>query len=395
MRRLFGILLGGLAVTVAASAALPGPALAASAAALPGPAPAAPAVSPGAPGLPGGGPAVRAAASAPAGIQGVDVSSHQGNVSWDAAYRAGARFAYVKATESVTYRNPYYAQQYDGSRQVGMIRGAYHFALPHKSGGAAQADHFVRNGGGWTADGWTLPGVLDIEFNPYQSSNGLDICYDLSPAQMVDWIRAFSDRYLALTGRLPAVYTNTYWWQTCTGDSAAFGDHPLWLARYSSSIGALPAGWTRHAIWQYADSGVLPGDQNVFNGTAEELGLLATGGKAAAPARPAAGKAATRITSVNARPEPVRKGRKLTVSGTLRQTAGNRALPGQRVAIRFKARGSRTWRTMATVRTGSGGAFRKRFRAVRDGSWQVVYAGDALRLASRSRSDRVDVRPRR
>ena len=42
----------------------------------------------------------------------------------------GVRFAYVKATEGRTYRNPYFAQQYNGSYNVGMIRGAYHFALP-------------------------------------------------------------------------------------------------------------------------------------------------------------------------------------------------------------------------------------------------------------------------
>ncbi|MFC4061979.1 lysozyme [Planomonospora corallina] len=403
MRRLPGLLLGAAAVTVAAAATIPAPAAAAPGRVSSPPAAAAAGVTATTAATMTAG-AAAAASSVPAGVQGMDVSSHQGNVSWSQAYRDGARFAYVKATESVTYRNPYYAQQYQGSRQAGMVRGAYHFALPHKSGGAAQADYFVAGGGGWTADGWTLPGVLDIEFNPYQSSNGLDICYDLSPAAMVSWIRAFSDRYLALTGRRPAIYTNTYWWQTCTGGSAAFGDHPLWLARYSSAVGALPAGWTRHAIWQYADSGVLPGDQNVFNGTHEQLKLLAGGGTTAAPvqapAKAPAGTAAkrpvrtaTRVTSVNAWPEPVRKGRTITVSGTLRQAAGTRrGIAREPVVIRFKARGSRTWATMGTVTTTSGGAFSRRFKAVRDGSWQVLYRGDSLRLASSGGSDYVDVR---
>ncbi|GIM94689.1 hypothetical protein Ato02nite_064820 [Paractinoplanes toevensis] len=41
-----------------------------------------------------------------------------------------------------------------------MIRGAHHFALPNRSSGSAQADFFVGRGGGWSADGRTLPGAL-------------------------------------------------------------------------------------------------------------------------------------------------------------------------------------------------------------------------------------------
>src|SRR5687768_1830905 len=101
------------------------------------------------------------------GIQGLDVSGHQPNVDWQQQWNMGARFAYVKATEGNYYTNPSYSSQYQGSRSVGMIRGAYHFAIPNWSSGADQARYFVRNGGGWSADGATLPPVLDFEFNPY------------------------------------------------------------------------------------------------------------------------------------------------------------------------------------------------------------------------------------
>ena len=88
---------------------------------------------------------------------GMDVSGHQGSVDWAAAWSAGARFAYSKATEGTGYTNPYFAQQYNGAYHVGMIRGAYHFALPDRSTGTAQADYFIRHGGGWSTDGRTLP----------------------------------------------------------------------------------------------------------------------------------------------------------------------------------------------------------------------------------------------
>jgi GH25 family lysozyme M1 (1,4-beta-N-acetylmuramidase) len=104
---------------------------------------------------------------APAGLPGLDVSSWQGNVDWVAVAANGARFAYVKATESTTYVNPYFSQQYGGASQVGLVRGAYHFALPDRSSGAEQADWFAAHGGAWSADNQTLPGALDIEYNPY------------------------------------------------------------------------------------------------------------------------------------------------------------------------------------------------------------------------------------
>src|SRR5687767_1107948 len=105
----------------------------------------------------------RAARLRPEGsVPGMDVSSHQGDVDWAGAWADGARFAYVKATEGTGYRNPHFAQQYNGSYDVGMIRGAYHFALPDRSDGAAQADFFAANGGGWSRDGKTLPGAVDL-----------------------------------------------------------------------------------------------------------------------------------------------------------------------------------------------------------------------------------------
>ncbi|CAM5565128.1 hypothetical protein SANTM175S_00242 [Streptomyces antimycoticus] len=54
-------------------------------------------------------------------------------VDWAALWDDNVRFAYVKATESTTYENPSFAAQYNGSFQQGMIRGAYHFALPDRS----------------------------------------------------------------------------------------------------------------------------------------------------------------------------------------------------------------------------------------------------------------------
>ncbi|MFV8186608.1 lysozyme [Streptomyces sp. AF1B] len=215
-------------------------------------------------------------ASAASLPKGHDVSSHQKNVDWSRAKANGARFVYIKATESTTYRNPYFTKQYDGARKAGIIRGAYHFALPDKSSGRTQAAYFARNGGRWSADGWTLPPALDIEYNPYDKKHK---CYGLSHASMVGWIRSFSAEMYRRTGRHPVIYTTTRWWNTCTGSSRAFAsNHALWLARPNSEdAGALPAGWSFWTFWQYGSSGSLPGDQNLFNGSAAQLKQFARG----------------------------------------------------------------------------------------------------------------------
>ena len=201
-------------------------------------------------------------------VSGIDVSSHQGEVDWQHHVDQGNRFAYVKATEGGSYTSPDFAQQYTGSANAGMIRGAYHFAHPDSSSGAAQAEYFIANGGGWSPDGRTLPGALDIEYNP----NG-PTCYGLSADQMGSWIEEFSTTYRTLTGRYPVIYTSTNWWSRCA--SGDFGStNPLWVANYNGGVGELPAGWSSHTIWQHSSN---PIDQNAFNGTENQLKKLAEG----------------------------------------------------------------------------------------------------------------------
>lgn len=201
---------------------------------------------------------------------GMDVSNYQGSVAWSTAYANGARFAYVKATEGTTYTNPSFASQYNGSYNAGIIRGAYHFALPDRSSGATQGNFLVDHGGGWSADGKTLPPAIDLEYNPYGAT-----CYGLSQSQMVAWIHDIANTVKSRTGRDPVFYTSTSWWTTCTGNSAAFSANPLWVARYASSVGTLPASWSYQTIWQNADSGVFPGDQDKFNGALDRLQAFA------------------------------------------------------------------------------------------------------------------------
>ncbi|MGH3377906.1 MAG: GH25 family lysozyme [Actinoallomurus sp.] len=206
----------------------------------------------------------------PGGLPGLDVSHYQGTINWATVKSQGAQFAYMKATEGTTYRDPTFSTNYLNSYNQGIVRGAYHFAQPASSTGAAQADYFAAHGGAWSADGRTLPGMLDIEYGATST------CYGLSQASMRTWITSFLNEYHAKTSRWATIYTTTDWWTTCTGNTSAYGGNdPLAIARYSSSVGTLPAGWGFYTFWQFADSGTFPGDQDVFNGAHDRLVALA------------------------------------------------------------------------------------------------------------------------
>ncbi|OQE34697.1 hypothetical protein PENCOP_c016G05927 [Penicillium coprophilum] len=206
------------------------------------------------------------ATAASATVQGFDISSYQPSVDFAGAYAAGARFVMIKATEGTSYISAAFSSQYTGATNAGLIRGGYHFAQPASSSGASQAKYFISHGGGWSNDGLTLPGMLDIEYNPSGAS-----CYGLSASAMVAWIKDFGETYKSAAGRYPMIYTTTDWWNTCTGGSTAFGDYPLAIARYSSSVGAIPAGWEFQSFWQNSDAYSFGGDSEIWNGSLDAL----------------------------------------------------------------------------------------------------------------------------
>jgi GH25 family lysozyme M1 (1,4-beta-N-acetylmuramidase) len=203
-------------------------------------------------------------------LPGIDVSAYQGDINWGSIARY-LDFSYAKSTEGTYYTNPDFYNQYVGPYDAYLKRGAYHFAIPDNSSGETQANYFIAHGGGWSGDGRTLPGALDIEYNPYGSE-----CYGLTQSQMVSWVRDFVDQYAYREHVYPVIYTTTDWWTSCTGDYSGLGRYdPLWIANYSASHGGtLPRGWGFYTFWQYRDSGSLPGDQDVFNGAYSQLRAL-------------------------------------------------------------------------------------------------------------------------
>lgn len=219
----------------------------------------------------GAAPVVSRDVSVQATVPGIDVSHWQGAINWTSVRNAGIQWAYIKATESTNYKDPRFNTNYPAAYYAGVIRGAYHFARPAASSGAAQANYFATNGGAWSRDNMTLPGALDLEAG----------CHGLSQAAMRNWILDFYNTYKARTGRDMVIYTTRSWWSSCTGGWTGMASRsPMWVAHWGVSAPALPAGWSFYTFWQYTSTGSVSGisgnvDRNHFNGARDRLIALA------------------------------------------------------------------------------------------------------------------------
>ncbi|MFG2935880.1 hypothetical protein [Streptomyces sp. NPDC048282] len=100
--------------------------------------------------------------------------------------------------------------------------------------------------------------------------------------------------------------------------------------------------------------------------------------------------------TVNASPEPVKKGRTVTVTGKLTRAdwvnGTYKGYQGQPVKLQFRKKGSTTYTTLKTVTTGSGGTLRTTTKAKTDGYFRYVFTGSATTGPATAAGDFVDVR---
>lgn len=220
--------------------------------------------------------AMTAAHASDAALDGPDVARYQhphgAAINWKKAADSGASFAFVKATESTSYTNPYFADDYAAAQKAGLVRSAYHFARPKADLQTArdQAAFFVETAGTASTKG-DLPLTLDLE-----EAGGL------APKTLIAWTHAFVDQMRTLTSRPVIIYTYPYFWQHAMGNTTDFADLPLWIASYRSGgpKTPLPGGWSSWTFWQYTANGHIPGitaavDRSKFAGTQADLEALA------------------------------------------------------------------------------------------------------------------------
>jgi GH25 family lysozyme M1 (1,4-beta-N-acetylmuramidase) len=242
-------------------------------------------------------PTTPTAQSAARSLAGLDVAGYQHPVTgqypngvpidWPQVAAEGYRFASVKGTEGDYYVNPWAATDLADAKAAGLDVDPYHFAIPNVSSGPEQAEFAVEYSG-YAPGAQMMPLMLDIEYDPYVSSDGTNECYGLSASQMTAWISGFITTAQSLTGQYPIIYTTANWWDTCTGGSTAFSADPMWVAAYGFASPPLPAGWSSWSFWQYTSGGTVPGvdsqgttDLDSFSPTA--IGLIDPGALASRP----------------------------------------------------------------------------------------------------------------
>lgn len=100
--------------------------------------------------------------------------------------------------------------------------------------------------------------------------------------------------------------------------------------------------------------------------------------------------------TTNASPEPVTKGKPITVTGKLTRanwsTKKYGAYSGRSVSLQFRAKGSDTFKTVKKATTSSTGGLKTTVTASVDGYYRWVYYGNSTTGVATSVSDYVDVR---
>ncbi|MFE7480581.1 calcium-binding protein [Streptomyces sp. NPDC057552] len=100
--------------------------------------------------------------------------------------------------------------------------------------------------------------------------------------------------------------------------------------------------------------------------------------------------------TANASPEPVKKGKTITVTGKLTranwETFKYQGYGKQSVKLQFKKKGAKTYKNIKTVKSSSAGALKTTVKATVDGHWRYSFAGTSSTPAVTSAADYLDVK---
>lgn len=190
-------------------------------------------------------------------IHGIDVSKYQSYIDWPSVKEMKVNdvqiaFAFIKATEGLANVDKQFKRNWKKTLQAGVIRGAYHFFLPTKSG-KIQAKNFISTVDLKPGD---LPPVLDIEQ-----------LYGVKPEKMRKEVQDWLDVVEGFYKVKPIIYTYVNFYSRFM--AGQFDSYPLWAAHYlEKDKPRINRPWL---FWQHNERGrvngiTMPVDFNVFSG---------------------------------------------------------------------------------------------------------------------------------
>lgn len=193
-------------------------------------------------------------------VQGIDVSSYQGNVDFARVAAAGKGFVFLRLASGENVDTKF-ASNWAALRTHGLVRGAYQYFWPARDVDL-QIDTVIRTLREAGFGGDDLPPVLDIET--------LD---GLPPATVVAHAKRWLARVEAELHVRPLVYTANFMSNVTQNH---FSSYPLWVANYGVECPLMPTGWTDWVFWQSSETGRVDGvtgncDLDTFNGSMAAL----------------------------------------------------------------------------------------------------------------------------
>jgi lysozyme len=198
-------------------------------------------------------------------VKGIDVSNHQEYINWSVV-PSDIKFAFIKASESIDFKDSWFDRNWIGAKQSGRYRGAYHYARPSRNEPVSEAHFFLDSIKYQELE----PGdilVLDMEDPDF---SGDVISWTLYFLQIVESIVGFNALLYSgnwyLDSRMPMPHRNV------------LQPYNLWLASYQETKPGPPLPWTGYEFWQYSDKGRVRGisrnvDLNEFSGELLDIPL--------------------------------------------------------------------------------------------------------------------------
>ena len=175
-------------------------------------------------------------------IDGIDVSSHQGDINWEkVTANDDIRFAYIKATEGETYQSPHYVYNVEQAQRCNLLVGSYHY-LSTTSSIQQQFDNFVRTVGQVRQD---LIPMIDVE------DRG-----EWSRSQLIDSLTVLANLIETHFKKKPMIYSTMDFYNQNL--SPQFNKYPLYIGRYSNTKPNIS--WEGdYTIWQFSEDGIMAG----------------------------------------------------------------------------------------------------------------------------------------
>lgn len=198
-------------------------------------------------------------------VRGVDVSHHQGPIDWPALAADDTSFAYIKATEGGDWVDSRFEENWEASRDAGVIRGAYHFFTFCRPG-IEQAANLIAT---VPVEPGMLPPAVDLEFGGNCDARP-------TVADFRAELEAFLDAAEAHYGSRLVAYVPIDFY-----DAYLAADPPdmVWWVR---SLGWEPLGEPQWTFWQYfiGEKDGVAGrvDRNAFAGDLDDLRALTLNG---------------------------------------------------------------------------------------------------------------------